>query len=164
MEFTLHNTTSRKLKSLFLFLKIKYAVKKRFFWMLNHFQCPSTGQFHPLGDVCHLQPKFKSSVKFHLFFLGVGGMGSSAIYSCKFNVSQSDGTLWLHVFASHLRASSTLRSGTHTVKWDQQCENIKDESHNSNKKPPVKKERKKKHFCMLAHFYPRTGKVGHASL
>lgn len=94
------------------------------------------------------------SVKFHLFFLGVGGMGSSAIYSCKFNVSQSDGTLWLHVFASHLRASSTLRSGTHTVKWDQQCENIKDESHNSNKKPPVKKERKKKTFLHACSFLP----------
>lgn len=44
------------------------------------------------------------------------GGGSSAIYSCKINVKEGDGTLWLHVWASHLRGRSALRSAAHSVK------------------------------------------------
>lgn len=116
--------------------------------MLNHINA------HPLLPICHFQTKFEPKLWKFAFIPSCGtgeGTGSSAIYSCKFNVSESDGTLWLHVFASHLRASSTLRSGAHSVKWDQQCENIKDESHSSNKKPPVKKGKKKENIsaCLL---------------
>ncbi len=87
------------------------------------------------------------------------GGGSSAIYSCKINVKESDGTLWLHVFASHLRGFA-LRSGAHSVKWNKKCVKIQNMSAFPNNKFTGEK---KQCFCMLEHFYLRTRKVGQAS-
>lgn len=92
-----------------------------------------------------------------MFFPPYRGGGCSAIYSCKINVKESDGTLWLHVFASHLRGRSTLRSGAHSVKYDKKCVRTQNMNAILITRSPQQRKKETQCFCMLEHFHLRTG-------